>query len=601
MKRSSRDQTSSDPEFVPSEAGSDGVAVGETAAGLEVDTAASSDEVPLERSELKVRKKFKTSARGPGRGAINYNFRLPREQWRPLGALRSLPSALKQETDRLAGDKTEQRVTPQLAAVLRELQERVRRLTAEGREGEAAALLQEMCARPDHFWSGGDMQRGYRCRDDTWQEGKLSHFFAWEEVGLAALELAEGLEDRGVRLGLVRQLAVQGEKYRQKLHLSRVGQVQKPNKYFRKIPKTSIRCAEILLAEGDVKGLAEMFEGFVANSSNAADEAPLQVLRSVSAMLDRKVQEDEDGRSVSHLSTSGTSFTSGLSGRGNNLTVDHMRRALLAPGGAELEWTARLFAWYLLEERDAEGVLEVLVQYRDHNMDHLPCHTPLIEFLDREYTDEVEVRLRHLACTADQFPWDPCVLTYCSLKSKQAEEKDDDEEVEFSFDSGEEMEEEERTADRAGRLTEKIQALHDTRLEIVKRLLDFLDYEQNSPSTVAWSTLGAALLSLVRAGHGRAVGDLWGEDRAGWWWDQHFSSLATEERELVAGKGSVAGLLAGPDSPRHLAAATELERRRAAIDSPALSALLAQLRAAGRAGTPCIGLGAEQRYSELHT
>ena len=104
--------------------------------------------------------------------------------------------------------------------------------------------------------------------------------------------------------------------------------------------------------------------------------------------------------------------------------MTHMTRVMLGPRGVEVAWTVRLVAWYMLEERTADDVLDLLTKYRDEHIKHIACHTPLLEFLDREYNDEVEMRVKHLTIAADQFPWHPCVPQcrsgkgvprYCSL------------------------------------------------------------------------------------------------------------------------------------------------------------------------------------------
>ena len=113
--------------------------------------------------------------------------------------------------------------------------------------------------------------------------------------------------------------------------------------------------------------------------------------------------------------------------------MTHMTRVMLGPRGVEVAWTVRLVAWYMLEERTADDVLDLLTKYRDEHIKHIACHTPLLEFLDREYNDELEMRVKHLTIAADQFPWHPCVLVLFKLKGLQ-EEKDSEE----SFDSGSE-------------------------------------------------------------------------------------------------------------------------------------------------------------------
>ena len=97
----------------------DEVAFGETAGGVEVVREGdieeavealdeSSDNMQLEPSELKVRRKSSKSKK-TGRGKrLAGGKRLGRSEWMPLGLLRRMPSALKRESDRLRGDKNDQ-------------------------------------------------------------------------------------------------------------------------------------------------------------------------------------------------------------------------------------------------------------------------------------------------------------------------------------------------------------------------------------------------------------------------------------------------------------------------------------------------------------
>ena len=92
------------------------MAFGETAGGVEAEAAAakeaavealdesSSDNVDLDPKEMKVRRKSRNlKKRKPTRIG-----RLDKKEWMLLSHLRKLPSALKEETDRLRGDKNDQ-------------------------------------------------------------------------------------------------------------------------------------------------------------------------------------------------------------------------------------------------------------------------------------------------------------------------------------------------------------------------------------------------------------------------------------------------------------------------------------------------------------
>ena len=107
----------------------DEVAFGETAGGVEVVREGdaeeavealdeSSDNMQLELSELKVRRKSSKLKR-IGRGKrLAGGKRLGRSEWMPLGLLRRMPSALKRESDRLRGDKNDQVKQKQTSYIL---------------------------------------------------------------------------------------------------------------------------------------------------------------------------------------------------------------------------------------------------------------------------------------------------------------------------------------------------------------------------------------------------------------------------------------------------------------------------------------------------
>ena len=95
------------------------MAFGETAGGVEAAAVqaaevealdeSSSDNVDLDPKEMKVRRKSRTlRKRKPKRKGM-----LDKKDWVLLSHLKKLPSALKQETDRLRGDKNDQ-VLPEI-------------------------------------------------------------------------------------------------------------------------------------------------------------------------------------------------------------------------------------------------------------------------------------------------------------------------------------------------------------------------------------------------------------------------------------------------------------------------------------------------------
>ena len=356
-----------------------------------------------------------------------------------------------------------------------------------------------------------------------------------------------------------------------------------------------------------------MFEGWNPSTSNEDTEMPLLVLRSVATMLERKGRDEGDSLSMSGLSFNSLASTSRASsgGRGD-ATITQMTRFMLGPRGAEFAWTARLVAWYVMEEKSADDVLELLTKYRDTHINHIACHTPLLEFLEREYCEEVELRVTHLTIAADQFPWDPCVLVLCKLTAQKEDESDDE-----SFDSesdhqgsnddtlvdgerndnlshkthnSEDEEVEGKTTGVAGEKGSEGRKGDDSmfkKVDAVRRLFLLLEYDINCKCNEAWGLLVEKLRSIVLAGKADLVGEVWGEKRD-FWWRQNYSSLTGEEASLVRDKGSVALILAGAASLNFLKTVEELDRRRAAGET-GVTAMINELEAyKGKNLVPCL-------------
>ena len=210
---------------------------------------------------------------------------------------------------------------------------RVKRLLSEGKPQEAGAYLRLMLNRPDHFWDKLGIVHHHDSilqKDGSYNVTVSCGQFMWEDVGLLVLQLVQHLvEEREQRLGLVVQVASEANK-RRKYSLdprtkNRKWRTNKMNKKMNDVPHTMIKCAEILLAEGDTLRLSAVFDGFVANPLNTSGEEPLLVLRSVSVMLDRKARDAESDAASYY---SGTSFTSG-GGGAVDTTIDTMSRLLL--------------------------------------------------------------------------------------------------------------------------------------------------------------------------------------------------------------------------------------------------------------------------------
>ena len=83
------------------------------------------------------------------------------------------------------------------------------------------------------------------------------------------------------------------------------------------------------------------------------------------------------------------------------------------------------------DEKSADDVKDMLTDNRNENMDNLPAHQHLLEFLFQEYEDETDLLIDELKLLSGEFPWEKRVLTYCELLVKRGEDDD----LEDSFDS----------------------------------------------------------------------------------------------------------------------------------------------------------------------
>ena len=172
------------------------------------------------------------------------------------------------------------------------------------------------------------------------------------------------------------------------------------------------------------------------------------------------------------------------------------------------------------------------------------------------------------------------MLTCCQLLSKQGEGEE-------SFDSSQEEEDQARTKGA------------EVHLEIVRRLLDFVDYSLNKGSKEAWGLMSSSLRALILGGQGGRVGEVWGASRGTWWWKLNYSDLEEEEVVVLGSKGSVVLLLEGRKSKQFKAVAEEVRRRREATDSPALTAVAQELESLQeRVGQPCLPPSKEERLDQ---
>merc|ERR1719233_1374847 len=349
--------------------------------------------------------------------------------------LNRLPTELKKNTERLYAQKDRKKDgavkqkkgvwVAQKDQVLQEL----RRVVSQEDPEIACNLVVEVMTRPNSFWN-----------------------YDVEEVGLACVQILERLIiSKALFLEVILKVGKISSQWRFKdSNLS---------KKWAFVPKTMTKCAKILLEEGDVDGLEELFSDFRSNLKNVAGEKDLVLYRCVSAMLEKK-KLDEDGISLGGTSL-GTSFKSVA--LPPDTLISEIRTAL--KDRREVDWLMPFFSWYVMDEKSADDVKDLLTEYRDENMDHLPAHQHLLEFLFQEYEEETEILLEELGKFYDEFPWDEKVLTYCKLLIKKAEDDDLDD----SFNSNEDDDGE------TNRKEDKIE-IYKT---VFKITIQFLDYEMN--------------------------------------------------------------------------------------------------------------------------
>jgi hypothetical protein len=293
------------------------------------------------------------------------------------------------------------------------------------------------------------------------------------------------------------------------------------------IPKTFTRCAELLLAAGDTAGLINLFEDFRSNIRNVHGERRLLVLRAVAGMLEKRINvEDKEVDSFSNIS--GVTSRSGM-GVDTSSIIHEVKRALKENIDGDIEWVLPLFSWYLMDEHCADDVLDLLIEFRDSNIDHLPAHEPLLSFLLEEFSEEDELVSEHLKVFSSQFPWDERVLDYVEMVLKRGEEEGD------SFDEDEED----------GNVLQKEE---DYKI-VLPMLLDFLDYEVNDISARAWDLVGKCVHSLGQHDEGRELIKNLFSDRQGWWLKQNFGRLNLQDKALLVKKGKVLLFLKGSECP----------------------------------------------------
>ena len=202
------------------------------------------------------------------------------------------------------------------------LQELIRMVPQEDPEA-ACSFVIEVMKRPEYFWSITGIRWNYEV----------------EEIGLICVQILERLiSSKKLLLEMILKLGKVSNKWRFKNYLN--------SKMFKFIPKTMTKCAQILLEEGDVKGLEELFEDYRSNLRNVSGEKTLMLYRCVSAMLEKK-KFDESSDAISLGGTSfGTSFTNKSAGPHPDTIISEIKTAV--KDKRDVDWLMPLFAWYVM-------------------------------------------------------------------------------------------------------------------------------------------------------------------------------------------------------------------------------------------------------------
>jgi len=500
---------------------------------------------------------------------MNENRKFVKIKKRPCGQiggelyvrdLNRLPTELKKNMDRLYQQKNRKEDgaiklkkgvwVAQKDQVLQELH----RLASQEDPEIACNLLVEVMTRPNTFW-----------KDENWPP---SWNYDIEEVGLVCVQILERLIiSKTLFLEVILKVGKISSQWRFK-----DGNLAKKRAF---VPKTMTKCAKILLEEGDVDGLEELFSDFRSNLKNVAGEKDLVLYRCVSAMLEKK-KLDEDGISLGGTSL-GTSFKSVA--LPPDTLISEVRTAL--KDKREVDWLMPFFSWYVMDEKSADDVKDLLTEYRNENMDHLPAHQHLLDFLFQEYEEETEILLEELGKFYDEFPWDEMVLTYCKLLIKKAEDDDLDD----SFNSKEDDDGENN------RKEDKIEIYRT----VFKITVKFLDYEMNKDNKVCWDLLAGALKTLCTSSKEMSYMSVnpWlaaaFEDRGGWWMDQNYPHSGQTNTDILLNKAYVAACLYGKKHQKVLDIMLVLQQTIQSFQSSTLNTLLKELEISVQAlGEPCL-------------
>jgi len=409
----------------------------------------------------------------------------------------------------------------------------------------ASGLVVELMNRPEKFWA----KRGVMAGGNRWN-------YDLEEVGLICVDILPHLiSNKHLLMETVLKVGKIASTWRHKQGVAPDKLKSAPRKM---IPKTMTKCAQILLSEGELEGFLELFEDFRRDLKNVNGEKTLILYRFVANMLEKKIDSSD---SISLGGTSlGTSFTGKSLGPQVDTIIAEMKSAF--KDKRDIDWLMPLFTWYVMEEKSADDIKDLLTENRDENVDHLPAHLHLLDFLFQEYLDETDILLEELKIFSERFYWEPYILTYCKLLLKN-EENDD---LNDSFDSNDES--------NANVTRLKIE---NCRL-VYECTLKFLDYEMNRDNRECWELLTESLRVLVRDHKERAyIQETFG-DRGGWWMKLNFHNLDKCDPWVLLRKGIFLTIVYGKDSEHYVSIYNAMERMKTGPAISIVEGLMKELR-----------------------
>jgi len=466
--------------------------------------------------------------------------------------IRSTPSALKEQTDKIKPRQTEDKrkqIKNKSELFRDQLMNDVSSRISKGDHEGACNILVKMMSMSHEFWG------------NTTRQGVHSeHNHQTEDIALLCIDLLEKeVSSRELFLEMIRRVGKISANWMVwgGAHIADYVAAD-PLRYS---GRTMTRCAQILLEEGDLDGLEEIFGDFKTNLRNTGAETVLQLFRSVSAILERKrLDESSDAVSLGNLSL-GTTYTTKSAPLPPETILNNVVEAMKCD--INVDNLMPLISWYLMDEKCADDAKAFLTDYRDQNMDHLPAHTHLLDFLFKEYGDETDLLVSELKEFADRFHWDSKVLTYCQLTIKQMEDEDLDE----SFDST-------HSKNKPDEDSKKLNSY----LDILDISVQFLDYEFNRDDESCWSLL-ANSMKYVTNNHDNDLDRLHFifDDRGGWWMKQNFEDLEQCNNHVLSCKLVFVACLYGDSNEYYIALIEVLNKRNESFPSSSLENLLKEI------------------------